>query len=56
MDKIQSSLIQQKAKGTLKRNQYIRFLHKQGENMAEIGRQLSLSRQTVRKIISEAEE
>jgi len=36
--------------------QELPFLHKQGENMAEVGRQLNLSRQTVRKIISEAEE
>ena len=53
MDRKQSSVIQQKARGTFKRNQYIRWLHKQGENMAEIGRQVNLSRQVVRKIVSE---
>ncbi len=56
MDKKQSSIIQQKARKTYKRNCYIRWIHKQGENMAEIGRQQGLSRQSIRKIISEAEE
>ena len=56
MDKKQRSIIQQKARATFKRNQYIRWLHKQGENMAEIGRQQGLSRQMVWKIVNEAEE
>ena len=44
----------QKAAGTFKRNEYIRWLFLQGESMAEIGRQHNLTRQAVRKIVSEA--
>ena len=55
MDTNQFSKLMQKARGTYTRNQYIRWLHSQGKNMAEIGREHHLSRQTVRKIISEAE-
>ena len=44
----------QKATGTFKRNEYIRWLFLQGESMAEIGRQHNLTRQAVRKIVSEA--
>lgn len=54
MDKKQRSLVQQKAKKTYQRNRYIRWLYSQGEeNMAQIGRQYGLTRQAIRKIISE---
>jgi len=54
MDKKQRSLVQQKAKKTYKRNQYIRWLYDQGEeNMAEIGQAYGISRQAIRKIINE---
>jgi len=54
MNKQQRSILQQKAKKTYKRNQYIRWLYSQGEeNMAEIGRQYGITRQAVRKIINE---
>jgi len=55
MDKLERSKLMQKAKGTYIRNQYIRWLHNQGKNMAEIGREHNLSRQMVRKIVMEAE-
>jgi len=55
MDKVKLSKLMQKARGTYTRNQYIRWLHSQGKNMAEIGREHHLSRQSIRKIISEAE-
>jgi len=54
MDKIKNSILQQKAHGTWERNLYIRFLYKTLENMAEVGRRVKLSRQAVRKIVSEA--
>jgi len=50
------SITHQKAKGTYQRNQQIRKLFRDGENMAQIGRWFKLTRQAVRKIISEAEE
>lgn len=53
MDKITRSILQQKAHRTYKRNQIIRSLYKQGENMAEIGRQFRLTRQGIWKIIQE---
>ncbi len=55
MNKKQRSILQQKAKKTYKRNQYIRWLYKKGGegNMAEIGRAYGISRQAVRKIINE---
>jgi len=49
------SILHQKAHGTYKRNEIIRQLHAQGENCAELGRQFKLTRQAIRKIISEAE-
>ncbi len=55
MDKLELSKLMQRAKGTYIRNQYIRWLHRQGKNNAEIGREHNLSRQMVRKIINEAE-
>ncbi len=55
MDKLERSKLMQKAKETYTRNQYIRWLHRQGKNMAEIGREHKLSRQMIRKIINEAE-
>jgi len=56
MNKQQRSILQQKAKKTYKRNQYIRWLYSQGGegNMAEIGRQYGITRQAVRKIINES--
>lgn len=56
MDKIKLSILQQKAHGTFKRNELIRQMKRQGENMAEIGRQFRLSRQQVRIIVSEGSE
>ena len=51
MDHTERSRIQEKAAGTEKRNELIRSLHAQGENMAELGRQFKLSRQAVRRIV-----
>lgn len=55
MNQKQRSILQQKAKGTYKRNEYIRWLYKKGGegNMAEIGRAYGITRQAVRKIINE---
>ena len=53
MDSITSSLLQQKAKGTFQRNKQIRQLAKDGENYAQIGRWFKLTRQSIRKIVSE---
>tara|TARA_Y100000310_G_scaffold280251_1_gene299844 strand:- start:23 stop:193 length:171 start_codon:yes stop_codon:yes gene_type:complete len=53
MNQRRLSITHQKAKGTYQRNQQIRKLFHDGDNMAEIGRWFKLSRQAVRKIISE---
>jgi len=50
MNKKESSILQQKARGTYKRNELIRLLHSQGENFAWLGKQFRMSRQAVRKI------
>ena len=55
MDREKLSIIQQKACKTYERNCYIRLLNRRGKNMAEIGRMFKLSRQTIRKIVSEDE-
>jgi len=55
MDKKRLSIIHQKAKGTYQRNQQIRQLEKEGENMAQIGRWFKISRQAVRYIVNEAD-
>ena len=56
METLELSKLMQRARGTYARNQYIRWLHRQGKkNMAEIGREHNLSRQMVNKIIKEAE-
>jgi len=57
MDKTALSILHQKAKGTYKRNEYIRKLFSQdGENYAEIGRQFHITRQAIRKIVQEGSE
>jgi Mor family transcriptional regulator len=50
------SIIQQKARGTYQRNQQIRQLVSNGENMAQVGRWFKLSRQAVRQIVAQAGE
>ena len=47
------SILHQKAKGTYLRNQQIRKLCRDGENMAQIGRLFRLSRQAVRAIVNQ---
>lgn len=54
MDSKELSILHQKAKGTYQRNQQIRGLAMDGENYAQIGRWFNLSRQAIRKIVSEA--
>ena len=55
MNSKDKSILMQKAFGTYDRNEYIRLLHKQGKNFAEIGRlpHIKLSRQAVSKIARE---
>ena len=53
MDTKRLSITHQKAKGTYQRNQQIRKLFQEGESMAQVGRWFKLSRQAVRKIVSE---
>jgi len=55
MDKERLSITHQKAKGTYLRNKQIRSLFNAGESMAQVGRWFKLTRQAVRKIVSEAE-
>jgi len=55
MEKRKLSILHQKVKGTYQRNQQIRKLANGGENYASIGRWFKLSRQAIRKIVSEAE-
>ena len=56
MEKKKLSILHQKAKGTYHRNQQIRWLANDGSgNYAQIGRWFHLSRQAIRKIVSEAE-
>jgi len=50
------SIIQQQARGTYQRNQQIRKLFNNGANMAEIGRWFKLTRQAIRRIVSESGE
>jgi len=49
------SITHQKAKGTYQRNQQMRRLFAEGESYAQIGRWFKITRQAVRKIVSEAE-
>jgi len=55
MEKKKLSILLQKARGTYLRNQQIRKLYQEGENMAQIGRMFKLKRQTIRHIVGEAE-
>lgn len=48
------SILQQKAKGTYRRNEQIRLLAKDGENFASLGRMFKLSRQAVRAIVNQS--
>ena len=54
MDRKEKSILFQQVAGTYKQNEIIRLLHRQGENMAVLGRQFRLTRQSIRKISSEA--
>jgi len=54
MDSKEFSILHQKARGTYQRNQQIRKLYRDGENMAQIGRWFKLSRQAVRGIVKQA--
>ena len=56
--KISRSIIQQAAKGTLERNRKIIKLYDSGiiNNMAELGRMFSVSRQAINNIIKRGRE
>jgi len=45
------SILQEKARGTFKRNEEIRKLANEGWSFAQIGRRFSLTRQAVRAIV-----
>ena len=51
MNSKEASILQQKARGTYKRNEEIRQLAKDGWNFAQIARRYSMSRQAVRAIV-----
>ncbi len=51
MNTAQRSIIQEKARGTYNRNEYIRFCYTKNDNMSEIARQFHMSRQAIRKIV-----
>ena len=54
MNSQQASILQQKARGTYQRNEQIRQLARTGTNFAQLGRWFKLTRQSIRKIVSEA--
>lgn len=54
MDSKEASILQEKARGTYKRNEEIRRLASEGRNFAEIARRFSLSRQAVRAIVKKS--
>ena len=51
MNSKEASILQQKARGTYKRNEEIRKLASEGQNFAQIARRYSLTRQAVRAIV-----
>jgi len=58
MERRDRSILQQKASGTYDRNRYIRFLYKadgSDNNMAALGRKFGITRQAIRRIVSEAD-
>ena len=51
MNSKEASVLQEKARGTFKRNEEIRKLANEGNNFAQIARRFSLSRQAIRAIV-----
>ena len=51
MNSKEASTLQEKARGTFKRNEEIRKLSSEGQNFAQIARRYSLTRQAVRAIV-----
>jgi len=51
MNSKEASQLQEKARGTHKRNEEIRRLAGEGQNFAQIARRYSLTRQAVRNIV-----